>query len=215
MEGTLDKKKHLWRSPDFKLIGVTFDVPKGLIVKEVASAAAAAGMQAGDLVRAWNGTAVWTFADAQYAYDMLDRDAKQVKVQVERAGVLKELSIELPVRWWLTDVRWRQSSVDPRVYFDDRPLTPEEKRERGLPEGGFASMVRRVADTAKLMKTHELQAGDVIVAVDGADRDPDVNTAELYIRLRKKPGDTVELDVLREGKRIKLPLRTLQMSFRK
>ena len=215
LDGTLDKKKHLWRSPDFKSIGISFDVPKGLVVKEAGGAAVSAGMQAGDLVRSWNGTTVWTFADVQYAYDMLDRGAKQVKVQVERRGAVKDLAIELPVRWWLTDVRWRQSSVDPRVYFDDRPLTPEEKRERGLAEGGFASMVRRVADTAKLMKTHELQVGDVIVAVDGAERDPDVNTAELYIRLRKKPGDTVEMDVLRDGKRIKLPLRTLQMSFRK
>lgn len=215
MDGTLDKKKHLWRSPDFKQIGINFDVPKGLVVKEATMAAAEAGMQAGDTVRAWNGTTVWTFGDVQYAYDMLDRDAKQVKAQVERAGALQEVTIELPVRWWLNDVRWRQSSVDPRVYFDDRPLTPEEKRERVLPEGGFASMVRRVADTAKLMKTHELQVGDIIVAVDGAERDPDVNTAELYIRLRKTPGDTVEMDVLRDGKRIKLPLRTLQMSFRK
>lgn len=215
LDGTLDKKKHLWRSPDFKQIGINFDVPKGLVVKEATMAAAAAGIQAGDTVRAWNGTTVWTFGDVQYAYDMLDRDAKQVKAQVERAGALQEVTIELPVRWWLNDVRWRQSSVDPRVYFDDRPLTPEEKRERGLPEGGFASMVRRVADTAKLMKTHELQVGDIIVAVDGAERDPDVNTAELYIRLRKTPGDTVEMDVLRDGKRIKLPLRTLQMSFRK
>ena len=215
LDGTLDKKKHLWRSPDFKQIGINFDVPKGLVVKEATMAAAAAGIQAGDTVRAWNGTTVWTFGDVQYAYDMLDRDAKQVKAQVERAGALQEVTIELPVRWWLNDVRWRQSSVDPRVYFDDRPLTPEEKRERGLPEGGFASMVRRVADTAKLMKTHELQVGDIIVAVDGAERDPDVNTAELYIRLRKTPGDIVEMDVLRDGKRIKLPLRTLQMRFRK
>ncbi|MCC7186969.1 MAG: PDZ domain-containing protein [Acidobacteria bacterium] len=215
LDGTLDKKKHLWRSPDFKLIGITLDIPKGLVVKDAAGPAAEAGMLAGDLIRAWNGTTVWTFGDAQYAYDMVDRNARQVKVRVERAGAERELTIALPIRWWLTDVRWRQSSVDPRVYFDDRPLTDDEKRQHGLPAEGFASMVRRVADMAKLMKTHELAVGDIVVAVDGVDRDPDVHTAELYLRLRKKPGDTVELEVLRNGQRLKLPLRTLQMSFRK
>ena len=215
LDGTLDKKKHLWRSPDFKLIGITLDIPKGLVVKEATGPAAEAGMLPGDLIRAWNGTTVWTFGDAQYAYDMVDRNSRQVKVRVERAGTEKELTIALPIRWWLTDVRWRQSSVDPRVYFDDRPLTGDEKRERGLPLESFASMVRRVADMAKLMKTHELAVGDIVVAVDGVDRDPDVHTAELYIRLRKNPGDTLELDVLRNGQRLKLPLRTLQMSFRK
>ena len=215
LDGTLDKRKHLWRSPDFKVIGITLDIPKGLVVKQAAGEAAAAGLMAGDVIRSWNGARVWTFADAQYAHDMLDRAAREVKVVVERGGAEREITIQLPLRWWLTDVRWRQSSVDPRVYFDDRPLTEAEKRERNLPAESFASMVRRVADMARLMKTHELAVGDVIVAVNGVDRDPDANTAELYLRLRTKPGDTVQLDVLRGGERIKVPLRSLQMSFRK
>jgi hypothetical protein len=51
--------------------------------------------------------------------------------------------------------------------------------------------------------------------VDGAQRDEYANTAEFFIRLRKKAGDSVTLDVLRNGKRFQMPLKTYQMSFRK
>src|SRR5207302_9027963 len=42
-DGILDKLAHLFRSPDIKTLGITLDVPKGLVVKDVRDAAAAAG----------------------------------------------------------------------------------------------------------------------------------------------------------------------------
>jgi C-terminal processing protease CtpA/Prc len=80
---------------------------------------------------------------------------------------------------------------------------------------GFASEVKFVAEFAKLMKTHELRIGDIIFGVDGAETDPIANSAELYMKLRKTPGDTLTLDVLRDGKRTKMTLKTFRMSFRK
>ena len=35
--GTLEKLTHLYRSPDIKTLGITLDVPKGLVVKEPAA----------------------------------------------------------------------------------------------------------------------------------------------------------------------------------
>jgi hypothetical protein len=214
-EGTLDKITYLYRSPDIKAIGIQLDVPKGLVVKTAEGAAQAAGMQAGDRLAAWNGVTVWTFGDLQYQYDKVNRRATELKIQVERDGKPVELTLKLPTRWWWTDVRFRQSSVEPRPYFEDRPLTEVEKRERGLKTEGFASRVKYVAEFAKIVKSHELKVGDVIVAVDGVDHDEFANSAELYIKLRKNPETTVTLDVLREGKRIQMPLRTYRMSFRK
>jgi C-terminal processing protease CtpA/Prc len=60
-----------------------------------------------------------------------------------------------------------------------------------------------------------LKVGDIVFAVDGVDRDDLADTAELFIKLRKKAGDSVTLDVIRDGKRIKMPLRTYRTSFRK
>src|SRR6202048_1007290 len=121
---------------------------------------------------------------------------------VERSGNSIDLPVALPPRWWWTDVRFRQSSVEPRPYFEDRPLTEQEKRAHGLKPDGFASEVKYVAEFAKMMKSHELKVGDIIYAVDGVERDELANTAELFIKLRKSADASVTLNVLRDGQRM-------------
>jgi serine protease Do len=214
-DGTLDKLVHLFRSPDLRTIGIELDVPKGLEVKSATGAAASAGMKGGDRIAKWNGVPVWTFADAQLAYDKTPRSAKTTSVTVERAGQAIDLAIELPVRWWWTDTRWRQSSIEPRSYFEDEPLSAEQKRAAGLPAESFASRVKYVAEIARSTKAHELEVGDIIAAVDGVDRDPNAHTASLYLILKKTPGDSARLTVLRAGNKIEMQLKTVRMSFRK
>jgi hypothetical protein len=51
--------------------------------------------------------------------------------------------------------------------------------------------------------------------VDGIERDDIANTAELFIKLRKKGGDSAVLGVIRNGQRIQSPLHTYTLSFRK
>jgi hypothetical protein len=214
-EGTLDKPAHLYRSPDIRTLGIHLDIPKGLIVKEAKGAVEAAGMKAGDRIAALNVTPVWTFADLQYYYDKVDRRARRIRVTADRGGRLVELTVDLPARWWWTDLRFRQSSVEPRTYFESVPLTEADKRGHGLRPDGFASEVNHVDQFARITKSHDLKPGDIIFAVDGADRDELADSAELHIKLRKKPGDTVMLDVIRNGERIRLPLKTYRLGFRK
>ena len=214
-DGTLDKLTHLFTSPDIKTIGIYLDVPKGLIVKDAQAAVQAAGMKPGDRITALDGTPVWTFGDLQYRYDKVDRAAKSVRISVDRAGTTVDLTVTLPERWWWTDLRFRQSSVDPRTDFEDRALTPAEKQKFGLKPDGFASQVKYVAEFAKIRKTHELRAGDIIFGVDGVEHDDLANSAGLFIKLRKKAGDSVTLNVLRDGQRIQMPLHTYVLSFRK
>ena len=214
-DGTLDKLKDLYRSPDIKTLGIHLDVPRGLVVKEARDAARTAGMRPDDRITAINGIAVWTFGDLQYQYDKVDRRADRIRLTVERGGEPVELEVILPVRWWWTDLTFRQSTIEPRVYFGSRPLTESEKRANALPADGFASQVTRVDELVKMVKSHELRPGDIIVGVDGVERDGLADTAELFIKLRKKAGDSVMLEVLREGKRIQMPLKTFRMSFRK
>jgi hypothetical protein len=214
-EGVLDKLTHLYRSPDIKTLGIELDVPKGLMVKEATGAAREAGMKAGDRITSWEGTPVWTFGDLQYRYDKVDRHAQKVTAAVERSGAPISLTIALPGRWWWTDLRFRQSSVDPRFDFEDRPLSPEEKTKLGLAPDGFASQVKYVSEFAKIRKTHELRNGDIVYSVDSVEKDDLANTAELYIKLRKKAGQSAILGVIRNGQRIQMPLQTYQLSFRK
>ena len=214
-DGTLDKMAHLFRSPELKTIGIYLDVPKGLVLKEVRGAVQAAGMKPGDRISALNGTPVWTFGDLQYHYDRVNRKAEKMALTVDRAGEVVRLQVQLPPRWWMSDIRYRQSSVDPRTYFEDRPITDEQKRILGLKPDGFASEVKYVGDFAKLMKSHDLRIGDIIVSVDGVERHEIAITADFYIKLTKKPEESVMLEIIRDGKRMRMPLKTFRLGFRK
>lgn len=217
-DGMLDKLTHVYRSPDIKTLGIFLDVPKGLVVKEVSGAAQTAGMKAGDQITGLDGTSVWTFGDLQYHYDKVDRKAERVDINVNRGGQSSSLSVAFPPRWWWTDIRYRLSSVEPKTYFEDRPLTDEEKRRYGLKPDGFASQVTYVPGAARMMKIvmpHDLLVGDIVFAVDGVEHDQFANTADLFIKLKKTPGDTVTLDILRNGKRMRMPLTTHRFNFRK
>ena len=94
-------------------------------------------------------------------------------------------------------------------------LSAEEKSKLGLPPDGIASQVKYVSDFAKIRKTHDLRTGDIIYAVDGVERDEIANTAELYLKLRMKAGESATLGVIRSGQRIQMPLHSYQLSFRK
>lgn len=214
-DGTLDKLVHLFRSPDIRTLGIELDVPKGLVVKEAGGAAQSAGLRAGDRIAKWEGDTVWTFADLQYRYDKVPRTAKSVRLSVDRGGEAKELTIALPPLWWRTDTRYRQSSVEPRSYFEDRALTAGEKAKLGLRADGFASEVKYVSTMAYSVGAHDLKVGDIIVSVDGKEQDANADTASLYVVLNKTPGDTATLEILRDGKRMSMPLKTIRMSFRK
>ena len=215
-DGKLDKLTHMYRSPDIRTLGIELDVPKGLVVKEVRGSATAAGMQPGDRITSINGTLVWTFGDLQYHYDKVNRNAERIQIAVDRAGTLIDLAIALPERWWWTDLTFRQWTIEPRVYFDSVALTDQEKRDQGLVDrGGFASRVKRVDMFAEMTKSHELRVGDIVFGVDGIQKDEIANTAELFIKIRKTAGETLTLDVIREGKRMQMKLKTYKMSFRK
>jgi S1-C subfamily serine protease len=172
-------------------------------------------MKAGDRITVWNGVPVITYGDVLYRYDKVDRHAKDLRISVDRDGQSIELTVALPPRWWWTDLRFRQSSVDPRLDFEDRPLTIEEKQKLGLRPDGFASQVKYVSEMAKVRETHDLRLGDVIVAVDGVEQDAFANTAELYLKLHTKAGESAKLEVIRDGKRISMPIQTYILSFRK
>jgi hypothetical protein len=214
-EGNLDKLSQMFRSPDLKTIGIHLDVPQGLLVKEAKGAVEQAGMRQGDVIRSINGTSVWTFGDLQWFLDKTPRSAKQISLAVERGGQIVPLTVTLPPRWWWVDIRYKQLTVDPRVYFESSELPAAEKAALNLPPGSFASRVKYVSGFAETLKAHELKVGDVILSVDGETTDDTANTADFYIRLRKTAGNPVTLDVLRGQERLKMELKTFRMSFRK
>jgi serine protease Do len=213
--GTLDKMQNMYRWPDIRNLGIELDVPKGLVVKEAKGSVQTAGMQPGDRIVSLDGTPVYTFADLQYRLDKVPRTAKQLTLEVARGDMRPSLKVALPERWWVTDLRFRQLSVDPRAEFESRPLTADEKRKLNLKPEGFAAEVTRIGGFAEMLKIHELKAGDIVTAVDGVDRDDVAHTPDLFIKLRRNAGDTVMLDIIRAGKPMKMEVKTQRMYFRK
>ncbi len=214
-DGTLDKLRDLYRAPEIKKLGIQLDIPKGLRVAAATGAAAAAGMKVGDIIRAVNGAEVWTFGDLQWEYGRLGRQAETLELTVARGSGLETLEVRLPELWWHTDLTYRNLSVDPRVYFQSEPLEAEERSELGLDPDGFASRVTAIDPLSDLLGSHELQEGDIVYGVDGVARDEVANSADLHIKLRKRAGSRVTLQVLRGSERLELPLKTERMSFRK
>jgi S1-C subfamily serine protease len=126
------------------------------------------------------------------------------------------------------------------LYFTTRPLTAEQKRRLNLPIGGFASEVVEPADppgqfkklpmagrVAKIGKAHDadpqaqsenlpmLKPGDIITGVEGVQESRLTQNVERYIKLTKKAGDTITLDLLRDGKPTQIKQNSFRLFYRK
>lgn len=214
LDGTLDRVRDMYRSPDIKKIGIHLDVPAGLVVKEAEGAVANAGMRAGDQITHLNGTRVRTFGDLQYFYDQVARDAQEVVIDVLRDQVPHSLNVALPRQWWETDLSFRHWTVEPLVYFKTKSLTAERKTELGFPVDGFAAEVietDRFHDAAK----PPLKRGDVVFQVEDALKDDQAGTPDLHIKLRYRSGSKVTIHVWRDGQRFIAELKTERQNFRK
>lgn len=220
-EGTLDKPRDLFRSPDIRDIGIHLDVPKGLVVSEAVGAAAKAGLLAGDTIVAIDGKPVLTFGDYLHVYDRLDRSKTELALTVERRAATTvpptrhAIVVALSPLWWAHDLKYRRWTVDPVTYFDSRPLPEGRKKLLGLDPLGFSCEVTKVRHWASVLGNHTLEVGDIVVSVNGVASDPLASSCALYIQLRVRAGDTVTLGIMRAGTRLDLPLKTERKHFRK
>jgi serine protease Do len=215
LAGKLDRPRMLYPSPELKKIGIHLDVPKGLMIEKVEGAAEKAGMRVGDTIAAIDGAEVLTFGDLQYRFGKTKRNARRIELTVNRAGKRRVLIVALPVEWWVTDTSYRFWSVEPMVYFTARPLTVGQKRELNLPVKGLASEVIEVDPLGESLKLHMLKPGDIITAVEGIRESRLTQNVELYIKLTMKAGDTVTLDLLRNGESMRMKLTSYRQFFRK
>jgi serine protease Do len=196
-----------WRYPPPENVGITLEIDRGTVVKEVkdGSPAAAAGLRPGDVLRRLNGVPVHSFADAQFA---LDRAPKAGKVEIawRRGEDAAKAELTLAAGWRETDLTWRPSMAtlvpSARLYGED--LSAEEKKALGLAPGQLAfrqrsAVPRQAADAG-------VRAGDVILGVDGKRLDVDADEFLRYVQRSYLVGDRVEVNLLRDGKRLDLPM---------
>lgn len=213
--GKLDRRQMLYPSPDLKRLGIFLDIPKGLVIGRTTGDAAEAGLQAGDVIREFEDKSVLTFADLQYRWGKLDRDARQAKLGVSRNGEDKTLTMQLPEEWWYIDTGHRYWTVEPMVYFTTRLLHPERTAALNLSQDDFAAEVDSVDPLAGALNVHTLRKGDIVLAVDGATSSAWTKHPELHLKLSVRAGDTARLEVLRDGKREEMEVATHRQYYRK
>lgn len=191
-----------WRHPPPETIGIYLDRKRGNRVVEVArpSPAARSGLKAGDDLVTVNGVPIAAAADLRFA---LDRGpfTGAVSLSFRRGDSLRTSTIQLPEGWKEHDVSWRWSlrmlKPDPPVRGDD--LEAEERRMLGLPADGLA--FRQWPFVGRAAQQAGIQAGDVIVGFDGKSPPWSARRFEAYLRMYRRPGDRLVLQVLRDGKR--------------
>lgn len=201
------EKEMVWVYPPPRNLGLTLDPNDQAIVQAVApgSAAARTGLQPGDRLRSLNGRPVASFADVQYALHRAGQ-ATSLPVTWERGARKQSGSVELRPGWRTSDISWRTSmwGIPPVAAVHGKDLTPEEKQALGLkPEalafkqGGF---VPKPAARAGIL------TGDIILGLDDRELNMSMLQFNAYIRLNFEPGDRVNYQIIRDGRRLSIPI---------
>jgi serine protease Do len=196
-----------WVYPPPENVGIALDLDRADHIKSITkdSAAAKAGMQAGDVIKKLNGYRVASFGDAQFA---LHKASAKGSVPVTWAREGKEMSgtLELTDGWRKSNLTWRPSMMDmlPSLSLSGDDLTPAEKKALSLGEKRLA--FRQGERVQRSLATAGLKAGDIVVGLDGETMEMTMKEFLGHVRRNYLVGDKVTLNVLRGGNRVDVPL---------
>lgn len=193
--------------PGLSVIGLKADPKTATTIAAVepGSIGAQAGIRAGDKLLAMNGQPLVSVADAQWVLDQSGETAT-IDVELQRGDQNLHVTLNLPSGWRRTaNIDWRATSWDlRRMAFGGMKLDPLSDAERAqlkLPEGKTGLLVRHVGEYGEHARAKQagIQKGDVVVSYDGRTDLLTESQMLAYGMQRKKPGDKVEIGILRNG----------------
>lgn len=200
-------RDEIWRYPPPRNVGIELENDRGNAVKIIVkdSAAAKLGLQAGDLIDEIGGRRVRSFGDAQHA---LDKSPKAGKVKVTWIRGTQRMEGNLPLLngWKRTDQSWRPSMqhllASPRMFGAD--ISGADRKKLGLTETqlAFRHRDRMLAQAKKA----GVKPGDIVLGFDGKSLEMDSYDFQTYVRKKYLVGDTVVVNIIRNGKRINLKM---------
>jgi serine protease Do len=202
---TLDE---VWVYPPPENVGWTMAVTPGNRLEGVVakSPADAAGMRAGDILVQVNGEGIATFSDVQHALHKAP-PVGELHVRWSRDDKSMAAMLKLAPGWRRSDVSWRRSvkGLEPGSGLNGEDLTAKEKKELGLAPKALA--FRQGNFPSKQARQAGVLQNDIIVGIDGKQPEFTVQQFDTHIRLSYRKGDTVRLDVLRDGKKLELRMK--------
>ncbi len=170
--------------------------PDGALVSSVAagSAAAKAGLKAGDVITAYDGTALQTAGDLSSRVG-LARPGDKATLSVWRDKAPRDLSVALGAAD--ADKPGQVAAQEgPSLGLAMRPLDRAEQRQAGVDHG---LLVEQASGPARLAG---VQAGDLLLALNGK---PVQDVAQVRDALKAKPRH-VALLIARDGQQIFVPV---------
>lgn len=215
LAGFLDPIYDFYQSPDINALGIFLDIPQGVVISKAHGAAANSGLKAGDLITRLNGKCVLTFGDLQYHFNKVNRYAQDLSMTVKRGAKEVECRIALPKEWWKSELDFRHWSNQPRLYFQAKELSAEEKAKHGLEPDSFASVVEKIEMESLLGGNHQLKVGDIILAVNHVSKNPLTTDLAAHIILNHPQEEKLNLLVKRAGKIKRMQLTPGYENFRK
>jgi serine protease Do len=188
-------------------LGFTLDPQLGSRVQAVAadSPAERAGLRRGDLLQTLNDREVHSFADVQFVLHR-HTPGKTVHATWQRGDRTLSGNIVLPDGWRKTDIAWRSFmwGLEPQASVYGKDLTAAEKKEIGLEATALA--FRQGSFVPPAAKAAGIQANDIILGIDDRKLEMTMLRFNAYVRLNYKVGDRVTYNILRDGKRLEIPV---------
>jgi S1-C subfamily serine protease len=202
----------IWRYPLPENLGFGLELDRGNVIKEVKdhSPAAATGLRPGDTVQRLHEVPIHSFADAQFALDRAPQTGS-IGIVWRRGSRICNGELSLPEGWRKTDLTWRPSMqrLVPAARLYGIDLTSEEKKTLGLSTAQLA--FRQKDGVPTQAREAGIHPGDIILGVDDKQLDGmDVIDFLRYVRRTYLIGDGVTVNILRDGKRMDLPMKLLR-----
>lgn len=198
----------LFPYPDPSVLGLTMDPREMATVRRVepGSPAQRAGLRPGDAIVTLAGQPLLSIADLQWVLHKAPATA-ELAADVLRDGTKQGRTLVLREGWRRGNISWRTTTWDLRrmglggLTLED--LSNAGRREAGLPEDSMALRVKHVGafGAHAVAQRAGFRTGDLVVAFDGRDERMTESEILAYAVQRKRAGDEVAVNVLREGRR--------------
>src|SRR5687767_7805840 len=171
---TFDKRRdvEVWPLPEN--VGLTLDRDDGLLVKAVMpeSAAAKAGLIAGDRIGAAGGRRMFTQTDFRGVLHRGPRDAGSIDLAWSRGNEVQNGTLQLGAGWRPTVLDWRMSISQGVIGcypgFFPLSVTPSKRKQLGLSTNAMAIEPYMGRATNSAPYRAGLRGSDIVTAVNGA-----------------------------------------------
>ncbi len=201
----------LWPYPMPDQLGLAMDAGQRATVASVGDGSPAqdAGFQNEDVIVTLGAQPILSTADIQWVlHHAADED--HLVANVQRGTESLRLTLRLPRGWRATgDLSWRASTqhvlrIDMLGLMKMAPMPIQDRLRLGLKKDEMAFPVSIPPDwlrTGNMAARRLLRHGDVIVGVDGRTDAMTESQLLVYLAREKRPGQSVEITVLRNSQR--------------